>query len=119
MPSVLYAELDVGREIPHVDVAELTPLSFYRDYVARNKPVIISGMHTSHLTTCTAVDGRHCCMCFILPRLSTCLDDEGALNGWPALEDWNNESLAQRMGPAQACVNLNSCTAHPCRDASC
>ena len=51
IPSVSHAELDVGREISHVDVAELTPLSFHRDYVARNKPVIITGMHTLLLTT--------------------------------------------------------------------
>ena len=51
IPCVPFAELDVGSEIPHVGVSELTPLSFYRDYVARNKPVIITGMHTSLLIT--------------------------------------------------------------------
>ena len=36
--------------------------------------------------------------------------DEGALDSWPALEKWNNEYLKQRMGPAQACIKLISCT---------
>ena len=44
----------MGHEIPHVDVGELTPLSFYRDYVARNKPIIITGIHISLLTIFTS-----------------------------------------------------------------
>lgn len=38
-----YAELDVGHEVPKIHVGDLNSLTFYRDYVSRNKPVIITG----------------------------------------------------------------------------
>ena len=36
-------DLDIGYEVARVPASQLTPLSFHRDYVARNKPVIITG----------------------------------------------------------------------------
>lgn len=37
------ADLDVGKQVERVPATQLTALSFYRDFVARNKPVIITG----------------------------------------------------------------------------
>ncbi len=37
------AELDVGHEVPKIRAEDLSPLTFHRDYVSRNKPVIITG----------------------------------------------------------------------------
>jgi hypothetical protein len=38
-----HADLDLGNEVPYADIRNITPLSFYRDFVSRNKPVIIRG----------------------------------------------------------------------------
>lgn len=52
-----------------MSASEITPLSFYRNYVARNKPVLISG----------------------------------AIDGWPALQNWSPQYISERMGNAQVC----------------
>lgn len=40
---VQIADLDIGNDVARVPASQLTPLSFHRDYVARNKPVIVTG----------------------------------------------------------------------------
>jgi len=99
----LYAELDVGYEVPAVHVDDLTPLSFYRDYVSRNKPVLIRGKN-ANCDECSAPDAAlktpqaQVVPCSLTQSSMSQYVYTGALEGWPALQKWNSAGLQRAMG---------------------
>ena len=37
------ADLDVGKSVPRLNASDITPLQFQQQFVARNKPVVLTG----------------------------------------------------------------------------
>lgn len=83
------AELDLGSEVQRV-AWPLTPLQFYRDFVSKNKPCVLTGKSCSWrfvylLHTQASIE--HC--------------PAGAVDHWPALSRWDHAYLATKLQSKQ------------------
>ena len=109
-----YAELDVGYEVSRIHLDDLTPLTFHRDYVSRNKPVIITGRPLHDAQSDDAGSGlrtpsriiKYLSDAQLKSLVKQIPYESGALEAWPAAGKWNRATLELAMGSSQVSISM-------------
>ena len=85
-------ELDLGSEVQRLP-GPLSPLQFYREFVSKNKPCLLTGDGTQWLL---ALD--KCAVSAEAEGLKLCA---GAIEDWSALSIWNQQYLTDKLHSKQ------------------